>query len=424
MAHSRLPFLYPNLLRSVRSCEPTTYWSFRYPPQRTPSAAFHSSYRCEREGSYHRRYGPAAESGFRPSHKSDGKEPASKPSGDPKDPKDTPEQSEGRDDVKADSTSGGSSQPNKQDGPGPDSKAPSSSSPPPPDSADESLFQRIPDNDSEIPESSALVEVGNSLKQNRNSSANGVGSMYHTTNSGSSWAQDDFAPSTEKQNPRSQSDNNQKPPHLSPSPYVHHFDTYTLVKDLSKSGFTEEQSVSMMKAVRGLLADNLEMARAGLISKSDFENETYLFQAACSELQNSLQTSRNAEIQNQRTRRAQLQHELDIVTQRMTQDLTGMKDGIKEMFNDQKISTRELQRSIDTSIQELNYQITVSLNSDGKSEAEGLRWILTRRAALAIATSAGELLPSIGSSINRLQSNNFLYSRSYYTRFTTPLVWQ
>lgn len=65
-----------------------------------------------------------------------------------------------------------------------------------------------------------------------------------------------------------------------------------------------------------------------------------------------------------------------------------MKDEIKGMFNDHKMSTREQQRVIDTSDQELNYKITVSLNSDGKSEIEGLRWILTRRAAMAVATCA------------------------------------
>lgn len=67
-----------------------------------------------------------------------------------------------------------------------------------------------------------------------------------------------------------------------------------------------------------------------------------------------------------------------------------MKDDIKGMFNDHKMTTRELQRSINTSIQELNYKITISLNSDGKSTIEGLRWIVARRAALAIATSACE----------------------------------
>lgn len=54
--------------------------------------------------------------------------------------------------------------------------------------------------------------------------------------------------------------------------YVHHFDTFTLVRDLQKGGFTEAQSVTLMKAVRSLLAINLDIARKSLISKSDVEN--------------------------------------------------------------------------------------------------------------------------------------------------------
>ena len=72
--------------------------------------------------------------------------------------------------------------------------------------------------------------------------------------------------------PTSKRAEQQKPPHLQAPPYVHHFDTYTLVKDLTKGGFTQDQSVTLMKAIRSLLAVNLEMAKAGLVSKSDVEN--------------------------------------------------------------------------------------------------------------------------------------------------------
>src|SRR6266568_1537013 len=46
-------------------------------------------------------------------------------------------------------------------------------------------------------------------------------------------------------------------------------------------------------------------------------------------------------------------------------------------------------------IQELNYKITVALNSDARSEVEGLRWVLTRRAAIAIAISAVMILSTL-----------------------------
>lgn len=63
-----------------------------------------------------------------------------------------------------------------------------------------------------------------------------------------------------------------KPPHLQTPPYIHHFDTYGLVQQVEKGGFTTDQSITAMKAVRGLLAKNLDVAKEGLVSKSDVEN--------------------------------------------------------------------------------------------------------------------------------------------------------
>lgn len=382
MAAPKLPFLYPNLFRSVRSCEPVTIYRPVRCPLRTNNGShqcFHSS-QAHGQDTPHQRYGPAAEPRLPPppkpkggalqsEHKSRRKSANKTNNSQPRSSNGSSERA-GRDSTKQSSSDAGPLTNSKISGPGarrsgtnkgPDSKSDEESkadSESANASEDDPLPQFFRVSESQIPP----VPTGGSL------------------------------PPATVSNPEGQ-----KPPPLSPPPYVHHFDTYTLVKDLEKGGFSEHQSVSIMKAVRGLLADNLDIARGGLVSKSDVENETYLFRAASSELRNSIQASRNSEIQAQRSQRAQLQHEFDILSQRMTQELMSLKDDLKEMFNDQKISTRELQRSLDTAIQELNYQITVSLNSDGKSEVEGLRWILTRRAALAIATSAGKqsLLPYI-----------------------------
>ena len=63
-----------------------------------------------------------------------------------------------------------------------------------------------------------------------------------------------------------------KPPHLHAPPYVHHFDSFSLVKDLEKGGFQLNQAETLMKVVRGLLAVNLDVAKEGMVSKSDREN--------------------------------------------------------------------------------------------------------------------------------------------------------
>lgn len=193
-------------------------------------------------------------------------------------------------------------------------------------------------------------------------------------------------------------------PHLEASPYEHHFDTYTLVQELCKQQsppptatgevpdpvipFSEAQSVTLMKAIRLMLAQNLDLAKDGLVSKSDTENETYLFRAACSELKTTMQTSRFMEAQKQRSQRAQLQHEFDILNQKLSQDIMTMREELKGMFNDRKLGLQEEKRQVDGKIQNLGYRISVDLNSEAKSEVEGLRWVLTRRAALAIAAAA------------------------------------
>jgi hypothetical protein len=139
-------------------------------------------------------------------------------------------------------------------------------------------------------------------------------------------------------------------PHLRTPPYVHHFDTYGLVRELDKSAYTREQSMTLMKAVRGMLISNMELAREGLVSKSNVENETYLFRAACSELKTEIGNSRKSEIERMRTERAQLQHEVDILGQRLGQETGTLKDELKGLFDDRKMAVRQEQRHMETKV--------------------------------------------------------------------------
>lgn len=141
-----------------------------------------------------------------------------------------------------------------------------------------------------------------------------------------------------------------KPPHLSPSPYVHHFDSYSLVKQLAGGGWTPVQAITAMKAIRGILAANLEVAQAGLVSKSDVENETYLFRAACSELGAELRNSRRIADGKMRQQRTTLQHEVDILTQSLNQEVLTLNDSVRGMFNDRKMVVREEQKSAESAV--------------------------------------------------------------------------
>ncbi|KAF3770368.1 hypothetical protein M406DRAFT_248894 [Cryphonectria parasitica EP155] len=176
----------------------------------------------------------------------------------------------------------------------------------------------------------------------------------------------------------------EKPPHLTPAPYVHHFDSYSLVKQLEQNGYTQVQAITAMKAVRALLAQNLDVAQGGLISKSDVENETYLFRAACAELSTEVKNNRRIADEALRQQRTVLQHEVDNTTQVMNQELLTLNDNVRGMFNDRKMAVREEQKKAEGAIQQIAYKISVTLNSDSKSEIEAVRWVVTRRAVAGI----------------------------------------
>ena len=141
-----------------------------------------------------------------------------------------------------------------------------------------------------------------------------------------------------------------RPPHLTPPPYVHHFDSYSLVKQLEGGGWTHSQAITAMKAVRGLLAVNLDVAQAGLVSKSDVENETYLFRAACSELSAEVHNNRRVADEQLRQQRTLLQHEVDILAQSLNQELLTLTDSVRGMFNDRRMAVREEQKAVESRV--------------------------------------------------------------------------
>lgn len=142
----------------------------------------------------------------------------------------------------------------------------------------------------------------------------------------------------------------EKPPQLTSPPYVHHFDSYSLVKQLEGGGYTQDQAITAMKAVRTLLAHNLDVAQEGLISKSDVENETYLFRAACAELSTEVKNNRRIADEQLRQQRTILQHEVDNTSQALNQELLVLNDNVRGMFNDRKMAVREEQKKAEGTV--------------------------------------------------------------------------
>ncbi|QPH02169.1 hypothetical protein C2857_006375 [Epichloe festucae Fl1] len=173
-------------------------------------------------------------------------------------------------------------------------------------------------------------------------------------------------------------------PHMRPPPYVHHFDSWSMVKQLEEGGYTRDQAISSMKAIRKILGGNLEVAQKSLVSKSDVENETYLFHAACSELATEVKNNRRLQEEQMRQQRTHLQHEVDILTQTLNQELLTLNDGVRGLFNDRNMTVREEQKTVESAIQQINYKMSILLSSDSKSAIEGVRWVLIRRSVVGL----------------------------------------
>lgn len=379
MATAKTGAFHSNFLRAVRSCRPQTYRSIRYPPSASSRKVnLHSTARRSQQETSYQRYGPAASQSIPPPSK-------------PTEPY-LPSTEQTNEDAlemeirRADPPKREGKDKDRERVDGKDLKAPQKEQ----ESREE---QESKPQEEPIKASSAQAEA----VEPEPSPSSDSKKEPATDNEPLPNRELDMILSIPSPSEIKGSSN--RHPHLEPSPYEHHFDTYSLVQDLCKSEggveerpFTEYQAVTLMKAIRLMLGQNLDLAKDGLVSKSDTENETYLFRAACSELKTTMQTSRFMEAQKQRSQRAQLQHEFDILNQKVSQDIMTMREELKGMFNDRKLGLQEEKRQVDGKIQTLSYRISVDLNSEARSEVEGLRWVLTRRAALAIGAAASMTL--------------------------------
>jgi hypothetical protein len=78
--------------------------------------------------------------------------------------------------------------------------------------------------------------------------------------------------------------------------------------------------------------------------------QSYLFRAACSELRIEVQNTRKANDEKMRRERTLLQHEVDTLNQKLTQELLTLKDELQGMFNDRKMAVRMEQREMDSAV--------------------------------------------------------------------------
>ncbi|KAK9454402.1 hypothetical protein V1511DRAFT_501911 [Dipodascopsis uninucleata] len=177
--------------------------------------------------------------------------------------------------------------------------------------------------------------------------------------------------------------------------YAHHFDTYAIFRSLHSAGFTDEQSIEIIKCMRGLLSHELIRAKETFLSQAEMENEAYLFDAACSELRTEIQSLRRNQTAVAQTETAALQRELALLRQLYTEEIDYMKNDINMELNERKNASNADARATEIQIQELNNKITIQIISELRSAVEATRWQMTRRGLVAIGFIAGIILTAL-----------------------------
>lgn len=215
--------------------------------------------------------------------------------------------------------------------------------------------------------------------------------------SGSSDGVGGFVPSSpEASADNSDSDGGSGPPAMAqiselgqmrPSISLHPFDTHAFIKRLEEAGFLARRgedaekgsSVSatttflstvkrhdpaeaIMEALRHLLITRGERVLDHHISKTEVDNQAYLFTAALSELRTELQVRARNDAAALRSMVTLLQREVDGLNQKMREDTAGMKHDIQVDMNNRKSEAKEEQNTLEQEIQDLNNRFTISIS--------------------------------------------------------------
>lgn len=178
-----------------------------------------------------------------------------------------------------------------------------------------------------------------------------------------------------------------------------YLDTMKVFNELKSLGFTENQSDVILKLIRENLTVNLNKVQSKILTNMELENETYLFEAAQSELKYETLHSRESDLKNLEMEKYALERLLQVESDELNEYLIMSKNDSQVTINDQISENTLLQKKIKMKIQELDNKITTNINSGIKSEIESLRWHTTISGIVAVLFLVFSMLG--GASLNK-----------------------
>lgn len=170
------------------------------------------------------------------------------------------------------------------------------------------------------------------------------------------------------------------------------FNTQEIYTQLTQSGLSAGKASTLLAILKKFTNAMAERCKEQSVPISASANETYLFDAASSEIRDEITLLRQSSVTSFRSQLARLQRDVEILDQESMEMATLLKADLDMEVHERKNATRDDENAIAMKIHDLSNKISTRLNSELKSEIENLRWQITRRSLTSVALIAAGIL--------------------------------
>ncbi|KAG0636964.1 hypothetical protein HOY80DRAFT_1010959 [Tuber brumale] len=170
----------------------------------------------------------------------------------------------------------------------------------------------------------------------------------------------------------------------------HHFDTLKFVQRLQEEGFSEEQSVALMRAMSDVIEESIQNLTRTMVPKEDQEKITYNQKVDFSKLRSELTNVHASELKPLRTDQERLTSEISRLNARLGEEIQRAQSSVRLDLNLEKGRIREESSVHELKIKETDTRIEKEVG-DLRGVLEGVKFS-TLQWLIGVCTGTAALL--------------------------------
>lgn len=151
-----------------------------------------------------------------------------------------------------------------------------------------------------------------------------------------------------------------------------HFDTRKFVVELERQGFSQTQSVAVLKALSSVLEDSVQHLASNLVSREEFSRRVYQQKVDFTKLKSELQGLDKAEVTRVTNEHERLATDIEKLRQKFKEAVAKSKANVRLDLNLEKGRIREESAVHESKIKETDTRIEQEL-ANFKTQIEGTK---------------------------------------------------